>query len=133
MHKRPDGPFVLRYNEGMDKTVILLAVVVLVGIGVYFGVNSLVTQYSVIPGGSNADQYACAPAVPDAKTGQTVTFTSSIAEGIPYYWSAPDAQASFVASGPLTAKYARAGTKTAYLFYVISGKWYRTACTVQVK
>ena len=117
----------------MDKTVVLMVVVALVGIGLYFGLSSLLTQYSVVPGGSNADQYACAPGQPTAKLNQAVQFTSSIAEGIPYYWSAPDAQSSFVTSGPLTVKYARAGTKTAYLFYIIGNKWYRTSCSIQVQ
>ncbi len=131
--KGPTGPFVLRYNDGMDKTLILLVVVALIGVGVYFGLSSLLTQYAVVPGGSNANQYACAPATASAKINTTVRFNSSIPEGIPYYWSAPDATASFVVSGPLDVKYGRAGTKTAYLFYVINNSWYRTSCTIQIK
>ncbi len=117
----------------MDKTVVLLRIVAIVGVGVYYGVSSLLDQYSVVPGGSQAEQYACAPTVSTARPNTAVRFATSVPEGTMYFWSAPDGTASFVTSGPLEVKYARTGTKTAYLFYVIGNTWYRTSCTVQVQ
>ena len=118
----------------MNNVAVVLVLVLIAGVGLYIGATTLLSQYAIEPGGSNAGQYACTPDQPTAKINQTVQFTSSITEGIPYYWSAPDAaNSSFVVSGPLTAKYARAGTKTAYLFYIVNNRWYRTACSVQIK
>ena len=118
----------------MNNTAVVIVLVLIAGAGLYIGASTLLSQYSVVPSGSNAGQYACAPDQTTAKLNQTIRFTSSITEGIPYYWSAPDAaNSSFVVSGPLTVKYARAGTKTAYLFYIVNSRWYRTTCSVQVK
>ena len=117
----------------MNTTAVVIVIILMVGVGLYIGVSNLVQQYAVVPGGSNADQYACAPIHLVAQTGETVKFSASLPEGTTYYWSAPDATASFVASGPLSAQYGRIGTKTAYLFYIISDRWYRTSCSVVIR
>lgn len=118
----------------MNNTAVVLVLVLIAGAGLYLGMTTFLSQYSVVPGGSNAGQYACAPNQPTAKLNQTIQFTSSITKGTSYFWSAPDAaNSSFVVSGPLTVKYARVGTKTTYLFYIVNNRWYRTACSVQVK
>ena len=118
----------------MNTTAVVLVLVLIAGAGLYIGASSLLSQYAVEPGGSNAEMFACAPDRTTAAVNQTVQFASSIAEGIPYYWSAPDASnSSFVVSGPLTVKYSRIGTKTAYLFYIVDNRWYRTICTIQIK
>ncbi len=117
----------------MNNVAVVAILVIIVGVGVYIGASALLSQYSVEPGGSNADQYACAPERNMTWAGQPVKFTASLPEGTTYYWSAPDSTASFVASGPLTAQYARAGTKTAYLFYIANNRLYRTSCSILVK
>jgi hypothetical protein len=117
----------------MNTTLIALVIVSLLGVGVYIAVGNLAQQYAVVPGGSQAGQYVCAPALTQIKTNQPVRFTASLPEGTMYFWSAPEATASFVTSGPLTATYTVPGTKTAYLFYVADTKWFRTTCSVVVR
>jgi len=117
----------------MNQAIVVIAIVAILTVGIYIGVSNLTQQYAVVPGGSNADQYACAPERTAAKTGQQVKFIASVPEGTAYYWSAPDATSSFTISGPLTAQYGRAGTKNVYLFYVVNDRWYRTNCSVVIQ
>lgn len=117
----------------MNTAVIALVIVAMLGVGVYIAVSNLAQQYAVVPGGSQAGQYVCAPELSQIKANQPVHFNASMPEGTTYYWSAPEATGSFVASGPLTATYISPGTKTVYLFYVANEKWYRTTCSVTVR
>jgi hypothetical protein len=123
----------LCYTYGVNTTLVVIVIMLIAGVGIYIGATSFIQQYAVVPGGSHADQFACIPDHLVARAGQPVKFNASLPEGTAYYWSAPDATASFVTSGPLSAQYARAGTKTAYLFYVISDRWYHTSCSVQIQ
>ena len=117
----------------MQTTAVVMVLVLICGVGVYIAVTNLAAQYMVVPGGSHANAYACAPVSLTVHVGQSVKFNSSIPEGTPYYWSAPGATSSFVVSGPLTAQYNRAGIKTAFLFYVINEHWCRTSCSLEVQ
>lgn len=117
----------------MNTAVIALIIVGILGLGVYVAISNLAQQYAVVPGGSNAGQYVCTPERSQINRNQAVRFAASLPEGTTYYWSAPEATASFIASGPLTATYSIPGTKTAYLFYIANERWYRTTCSVVVR
>ncbi len=116
------------------RTAIVAAVLgMIVGVGIYIGVSCLATQYALVPGGSQAGQYACTPDSPTHAIGGTVRFVAAIPEGTPYYWSAPDGIASFVTSGPLNVQYARPGQKTVRVFYMEKNRWVVSSCSVQIR
>lgn len=116
------------------RTAIVAAVLgMIMGVGVYIGISGLATQYALLPGSSNAGQYACAPDSPVHTVGQTVKFTASAPEGAQYYWSAPGGTASFVVSGPLNVRYAIPGPKTVHVFSLTGNRWASSSCSVQIK
>lgn len=116
------------------RTAIVAAILgMIMGVGVYIGVSGLATQYALVPGGSNAGQYACTPDRTTATTEQAVRFTASEPEGATYYWSAPGGTASFVVSGPLTVQYAIPGPKTVHVFSLTGNRWTSSSCSVYIK
>jgi hypothetical protein len=116
------------------RTAIVAAVLgAMMGVGVYIGISSLATQYALLPGSSNASQYACTPDAAMHMVGQMVTFTTSAPEGTTYYWTAPGGTASFVVSGPLAVRYAVPGPKTVHVFSLVNNRWTISSCSVQIK
>lgn len=117
----------------MNTTTVAIILVLILAVGLYIGVSNFNQQYGVGTSGSSAGQFACEPDKASAAASEPVKFTTSLPEGSTYYWSAPDGMSSFALRGPLTVRYARAGTKTVSLFYQSGSAWRQTSCTVTVR
>jgi hypothetical protein len=118
----------------MNTTLVVAVIVAMVGIGLYFGLTNLATQYALEPSGGLASGAACAPNVAETRPNQAVTFTvSGLPANTTYHWASDQGTSMVAADGSFDVRFATIGAKMVYVFYGAEGRWYRTSCSVLVR
>lgn len=118
----------------MNTTLVAVAVLLIVGVGIYFGVSNLATQYGIEPSGGSATGVACAPQTAEARANQPIRFTASgLSPNTLYHWASDEGRSEVARDGSLEVRFTTPGQKTVYLFHAAEGRWYRTACRAEVR